>query len=76
MIKDASEEQEQRYRDSKVMLDGSIAEVRNISHQMMPRALSDMGLIPAMEDMLNKSLGSTEIVYEFEHHKMDGERFA
>ncbi len=75
MIKDASEEQEQRYKESKVMLDDSIAEVRNISHQMMPRALSDMGLIPALEDMLNKSLGSTEIVYEFEHHKMEGERF-
>ncbi|MCF8464538.1 MAG: sensor histidine kinase [Flavobacteriales bacterium] len=75
MIKDTTEEQKQRYQESKEMLDDSIAEVRNISHQMMPRALSDMGLIPALEDMLNKSLGSTDIVYEFEHHRMEGERF-
>ncbi|MGB0918488.1 MAG: tetratricopeptide repeat protein [Flavobacteriales bacterium] len=75
MIKDVSEEQKTRYTESKRMLDDSIAEIRNISHEMMPRALSEMGLIPAMEDMLGKSLGSTEIKYEFEHHKMEGERF-
>lgn len=75
MIKDASEEQKTRYEESKAMLDESISELRNISHQMMPRALSEMGLIPAIEDMLAKSLGSTDIRYEFEHHKVEGERF-
>jgi len=74
-MKDVSEEEKERDNESKAMLDDSIAEVRNISHQMMPRALSDMGLIPAIEDMLNKSLGSTTIFYEFEHHNMEGERF-
>ena len=75
MIENASEEQKQRYAESKEMLDESIAEVRNISHQMMPRALGEMGLIPAIEDMLSKSLGSTDISYEFEHHRVEGERF-
>lgn len=76
MIKDVSEEQKSRYEESKTILDESIAELRNISHQMMPRVLSEMGLVPALEDMLGKSLGNTDIKYEFEHHKVEGERFA
>lgn len=75
MIKDVSEEQRSRYEESKSMLNDTISELRNISHQMMPRALSDMGLIPAMEDMLQKSLGSTDIRYQFEHHKVENQRF-
>ncbi len=76
MIKDVSEEQKSRYAESKTMLDESISELRNISHQMMPRVLSEMGLLPALEDMLGKSLGNTNIEFEFEHHKVEGERFA
>jgi signal transduction histidine kinase len=57
------------------ILDESIAEVRGISHQMMPRVLGEMGLIPALADMLQKSLGLTEIEYEFEHHNIDEQRF-
>jgi signal transduction histidine kinase len=75
MIKDVTDEQKQRYAESKAMLDDSIAEVRNISHQMMPRALGEMGLIPAIDDMLNRSLGSSDIRFEFEHHKVEGIRF-
>ena len=58
------------------ILDESIAEVRGISHQMMPRVLGEMGLIPALADMLEKSLGLTEIEYEFEHHNVDNQRFS
>lgn len=57
-------------------LDEAISEVRGISHQMMPRVLSEMGLVPALDDMLGKSLGMTEIKYEFEHHKVENDRFA
>ena len=34
-----------------------------------------MGLIPALADMLEKSLGLTEIQCEFEHHNVENERF-
>ncbi|MBP9153227.1 MAG: sensor histidine kinase [Flavobacteriales bacterium] len=61
---------------TRAVLDESIAEVRGISHQMMPRVLSEMGLIPALADMLEKSLGLTDIQYEFEHHNIDTNRFA
>ena len=56
-------------------LDHSIDEIREISHRMMPRALSEMGLVPALFDMLEKSLGATAIQYEFEHHNVDDRRF-
>jgi len=62
-------------RSSIGILDDAIAETRTISHQMMPRTLSESGLIPAMEDMLEKSLGQTDIAIEFEHHRMVGKRF-
>lgn len=60
---------------TRTTLDEAIAEVRGISHQMMPRVLGELGLIPALEDMLNKSLGLTDIAFEFEHHNVSDQRF-
>ncbi len=74
-IRSTSPEQERQFTSSKNMLDDSIAELRTISHQMMPRVLAERGLVPAMDDMLHKAFDSSEINYEFEHHKVDGERF-
>lgn len=68
-------EEKEQFAASQSMLDESISEVRTISHQMMPRVLNEMGLVPAMDDMLNKSIGNTNIKYEFEHHKVEGERY-
>src|SRR5690606_5035088 len=33
-------------------------EVRSVSHQMMPRVLQEFGCVPALKDMLSKTLGS------------------
>jgi len=49
------------------ILDNSAKELRELSHKMMPRSLSELGLVPAMEDMLENSLGNTSIHYRFEH---------
>ena len=49
------------------ILSESADEVRSISHQMMPKALTDLGLIEALEDMLSKSLGMNNIEYQFEY---------
>ena len=38
---------------------------------MMPRALTELGLIEAISDMLEKSLGMSTIKYEFEHFGID-----
>lgn len=56
--------------------DQAAHDVRSISHQMMPRALNELGLVAALDDMLNKSLGLSKIRYEFEHFKLEGKRFS
>ncbi|MEQ8470093.1 MAG: tetratricopeptide repeat protein [Marinoscillum sp.] len=53
----------------------SAEEVRQVSHQMMPRTLMDFGLINAIEDLLQNSFKFSDIKYEFEHRLKD-QRFA
>ena len=49
------------------VLDDSAQELRVLSHKMMPKSLSELGLIPALEDMLSNTLGNTNIEYDFEN---------
>lgn len=49
------------------VLDDAANDVRNISHQMMPRALEEFGLVSAVDDMLEKSFSTSNLKYEFEH---------
>lgn len=46
----------------------SALEVRNISHQMMPRALVEDGLIEALKQMLHISLHNSNIAYNYEYN--------
>lgn len=50
-------------------------EVRDIAHRMMPRALRDVGLVPALADMLDRTLALPGMRHTFEHHGMQ-ERLA
>lgn len=47
-------------------------ELRNISHQMMPKSLNELGVVAAIEDMLNLSLPYAEIQHSFEHFNIKG----
>ena len=60
-----------RLMDLTKILDDSASEVRNISHQMMPKTLQELGLAPAIEDMLNKSLAHSDIEHSFETYNTD-----
>lgn len=60
-----------RLGDLSLILDESATELREISHQMMPRVLSEMGLIPALKDMLDKSLGLSETEYIFDYYNLE-----
>lgn len=53
-------------------LDEATDEVRNISHQMMPKALSTNGLIYAMEDMLEQTFKYSKVNYQLEHFGVEG----
>ncbi len=57
-----------QYEDLKEManlLDAASKEVREISHQMMPKELEQFGLPSAVKNMLNTTLKNTGIDYEF-----------
>lgn len=48
------------------IVDESARDVRELSHQMMPKALTEIGLEPALRDMLAKSLALGGIEYHFD----------
>jgi signal transduction histidine kinase len=52
-------------------LENSNKDLRNISHQMMPRALKDLGIIPALNDLLAGSLPYSNIKFSLEHFNID-----
>ncbi len=45
-----------------------VDEVRNVSHQMMPKVLNEFGVVPAIREMLEKTLPNTNIKHHFETH--------
>ncbi len=52
-------------------LHSSSKEVRNISHQLMPLALKELGIVAALKDMLDKVLSPASISFDFEEIGMD-----
>lgn len=57
------------------VLDEACNDLRNISHRMMPKALQERGLLSALEELAQKSLGISGIIYSLEHFNVAGERF-
>ncbi|HLP13905.1 MAG TPA: sensor histidine kinase [Flavobacteriales bacterium] len=60
-----SNEQKNNFNIAKENLEKTTKEVREISHQMMPTALRELGLVPALEDNLQKILPLNNMTYEF-----------
>lgn len=54
------------------LADDASREVRGIAHRMMPRALGELGLVPALADMLDKSLKLPGMRVTFEHYGVEG----
>lgn len=53
------------------MLTDVNTDLRTLSHRMMPRSLAELGIIAALDDLLEASLQSTGINYLFEHFGID-----
>lgn len=66
-IKFDSRMQEERFKQSVEYLDEACAEIRSLSHQMIPSALLKLGIIPAIDDMLSKSISHSSLRYSFEY---------
>jgi signal transduction histidine kinase len=69
--KNLSEEEKNKLHELSKILDTTAADVRDISHRMMPKVLEAFGLVPAIDEMLEKSFSLSEIKYEFEHYNFD-----
>ncbi len=54
------------------LADDAGKEVRGIAHRMMPRALEELGLVPALTDMLNSALTLPGLHHTFDHFGMEG----
>lgn len=55
------------------LISGAIQESRAISHDLMPPALIDYGLIPALETMINQVNRSSEVNFSFFHNEPNEE---
>ncbi|MCS6974033.1 MAG: sensor histidine kinase [Cyclobacteriaceae bacterium] len=44
------------------------SEVRTLSHDMMPRSLTELGLVPAITDLLARTFSNTSVQCTFHHH--------
>jgi len=53
------------------LIDDAANDARTISHQMMPRALMESGLVTALDDMLEKTLSAYNITFQFEHFGLE-----
>lgn len=62
-----SDEEKNKLESLSKILDETASDVRTISHRMMPRVLSEYGLVEALQDMLEKSFALGNIAYNFEH---------
>ncbi len=66
-----NQEQESEVSSLVEMVGDTGSEIRSISHQMMPKALTELGLVAALEDMLEKSFRYHKIKYSFGQHGID-----
>ncbi|MEX1002468.1 MAG: sensor histidine kinase [Crocinitomicaceae bacterium] len=57
------------------ILNNTANEVREISHQMMPKVLTSFGLVPAIEQLLDTTFHLTDISHHFESFNIS-ERFS
>lgn len=60
------------WNELKVLAADAGNEVRGIAHRMMPRALGELGLAPAIGDMLEKTLKLPGMRHAYEHFGLEG----
>lgn len=69
VIPNLSEEQASEVQKAQKMTEAAAEETRNLSHQMMPKVLIEMGLVSAMKDVL-EPLSLSNIIVTFENFEL------
>lgn len=64
----------EKFKTIEKVVDDSARDVRELSHRMMPKALSELGLGSALKDSAEKSLAINNIQYQYSD-ETNGERF-
>jgi signal transduction histidine kinase len=64
---DQLDKKSELYSSLSNLIDDTASEVRNISHQMLPKELEQFGLVSAIEGLLKASFGKSAIQVTFEH---------
>lgn len=55
------------HAETVALVDDTAREVRDLAHQLMPRALSRVGLVPALQDLVHRTFGQGPITAELVH---------
>jgi signal transduction histidine kinase len=58
-------------QDPITIVDDTAREVRDLAHQLMPKTLSRLGLVPAVEDLLHKAFNATGTKVGLDHVGME-----
>jgi signal transduction histidine kinase len=58
-------------QDTITIVDDTAREVRDLAHQLMPKTLSRLGLVPAVEDLLHKAFNATGTKVGLDHVGME-----
>jgi signal transduction histidine kinase len=64
-------EDEQIWRNALGLIDESVQEVRNVSHNMMPSALIRLGLVPALREQIGKINHAGKIMVKLQTEGME-----
>ena len=62
----AGKKEQETFRHSLKILNNACYELRNISHQMMPKSLTESGIVVALSDLLNNIFEKSGISHSFE----------
>ena len=68
MVSKEAESSSEAFETLSSLIDETASEVRNISHQMLPKELEQFGLVSAIEGLIDKSFGKTGMQVAFDHY--------
>ncbi|HMD01165.1 MAG TPA: histidine kinase, partial [Ferruginibacter sp.] len=64
-------DQLEKYHSTLALLDDAVAELRSISHNIMPATLSKLGLVAALQNLIGKMSGRSAVQVSFTTHGLD-----
>lgn len=67
-IENLSPKRQKQFETGVTLLKEALSETRSIAHNLMPKVISDYGLLAALENLVKNFQKSTEIEFHFDHN--------